>query len=328
MRYSFLLFVLVSFCAKAQLPFTEEQFLSKLTPSKNLPGDLLSTRTVVFYPYNMTMKELELAQNSFQRTGIDAVAYLEADLVCAGRDPLVFLADHLNDREFAHLIYFQKNSDGFRIYITPYNKRADLVMENQEAYVADNKSLSELLQQIYRQATASLSLQNFLINDVPETQFNIRAVSGQRNEYFAIDLKVDQLAVPLFGDAEMDSALHRIMKEYPYKYTLVEGDLSENEIRKKGFLYVLRFVVARNKVAQELLGYETTKSQSAIVSVAYSENDSELKTIPANERVFKFYFKHIESKNVFLGRKWDADPSWEQALINQLKAYKIEFRIN
>jgi transposase len=40
--------------------------------------------------------------------------------------------------------------------------------------------------------------------------------------------------------------------------------------------------------------------------------------------VYKFYFKHIDSGNMFLGTKWDADLTWQQALINQLRALLLE----
>lgn len=52
------------------------------------------------------------------------------------------------------------------------------------------------------------------------------------------------------------------------------------------------------------------------------------KKLPADEKVFKFYFKHIESGNVFLGTKWDADTTWDQALWNHLMAFKAELNLN
>jgi hypothetical protein len=322
-----LILLFCAFSAAAQLPLNEQQFLSRLKEGP-LPENLLSTRTVVFYPFTMSIKELEKAQKSFQRTGIDAIAYFEADMVYSGRDPLVSFAEHLNRREFTNIVYFQKETSVYKIYITPYNGKANLVEQDQGAWIYQDRSLEQLLQNVYRSCTSNLKNQNFLINDIPEMGFSIDAVVGNRNEYFAIDLKVDALAVPRFGIAEMDTALAQIMKSYPYKYALTEPGLSESDLRKAGYLWVLRFVHARNKLVRGLLGYETTRAQSAIVSMMFVEVDSQLKNIPANEDVFKFYFKHIESRNVFLGRKWDADPSWQQALWNQLRGYKIEFKLN
>ena len=316
------------FTAAAQLPFNEQQFLSRLKTGQVLPEKLLSTRSVVFFPYNMRMKELEICQKSFQKTGIDAVIYFDADLTHAGRDPLVALAEYLNKREISNLVYFQKNASGYTVYITTYNNKADLVGQDQLAYSFQHRNLNDLLNSLYLTAANSLKNENFLINDVPETNFNIRAIFGNRNEFYAIDLKVDPLAVPKFGNPEMDRELEEIMKFYPYKYTLTEPDLSENELRRAGFLYVLRFSHARNKTIRSALGYETTRAESAIVSMAYMTDVPQLKNISADEEVWKFYFKHIESRNVFLGRKWDADTSWQQALWNQLRGYKDEFNLN
>ncbi len=316
------------FSAAAQLPFTEQQFMARLKTGGPLPEKILSTRSVVFFPYTMSVKEMESVQKSFQKTGIDAVAWFDGDLVYAGRDPLVALAEHLNTREISNLVILQKDASGFRIFITSYNGKANLVEQDQNAWTTEHKSLDQLLLQVYRTAANTYKNANLLINDFPETGFSINAINGNRNEFFAVDLKVDQLAVPKFGNEAMDKELEEIMKSYPYKYTLTEAGTSEAELRKAGFLYVLRFAHARNKIIRSVLGYEGTRAQSAIVSMTFMGETPQLKNIPANEEVFKFYFKHIETKNVFLGRKWDADPSWQQALWNQLRGYKAEFNLN
>jgi hypothetical protein len=321
----FLLFI--SWYASAQVPVGEQELLSRLKAGSILPEKLLSTRSVVFYPYTMSMKELELIQKNFQRTGIDAVVYLESDLLAAGRDASVALAEYMNGREITNLIIFQKK-DGYNIYIAEYNNLANLFEQNQIAWFSKEKALDVLLQRLYLTASNNLKRENMLINDYPERAMPVNPIKGRRSEFFAIDLKVDPLAIPKFGDEAMDKELEEIMKLYPYKYTLTEPHLSESEIRKQGYYYVLRHIFGRDKVAHNVLGYDITKSQSAIVSVAYPEDKPQLKNIPANTIVYKFYFKHIDSGNVFLGTKWDADLTWQQALINQIKAFKAEFQIN
>jgi hypothetical protein len=321
-------FLLIAFSATAQLPLDEGQFLSRLKTGGPLPEKLLSTRTVVFYPYTMGSKELETLQQSFQRTGIDAVVYFESDLVSSGRDVSVAVAEYLNRREISNLIFFRKDGSGFTVYITAYNRKANFVEDEQTAWQYQSRTLDLMLQHLYRTAANSLKKENFLINDIPETGFGITAIDGRRNEFFAIDLKVDQLAVPKFGDEAMDQQLELIMKDYPHKYTLTEANLSESELRKLGFLFVLRFTHARNNIVRNVLGYEMPRGQNAVVSISYNGDQQQLKTFSVNEVVYKFYFKHIESANVFLGTKWDADPSWQQALFNQIKGYKTEFRLN
>lgn len=324
--FTFLLLGL-TLSAAAQLPLDEQQFLARLSPGSVLPDKLLSSRTVVFYDYLFSAKELESIQKTFQRTGIDAVVYFESDLIHAGRDAAVRVAEFLNKREIANLILLKKTGNDFTIYITRYNNRADIVDNGQPAWVYSHRALDVLLQNVYRTAANSLRNENFLINEVPETSFSINAITGRRNEFFAIDLKVDPLAVPKFGDEQMDMKLEELFQLYPYKYKLTEPGLSETELRKQGFLYVLRFAHARNKIVRNALGYDIPRAQSAIVSMYFNGDDQKLKNIPVNDVVYKFYFKHIDSDNVFLGTKWDADPSWEQALLNQLKGYRQEFKI-
>jgi hypothetical protein len=293
-----------------------------------LPEKLLTTRTAVFHPYTFTAKELETLQASFQRTGVDAVVYFENDLLIAGRDVSVAVAQYLIAREINNLAVIHKKDGQYVLYLTEFNKKANFVEQDQATFTSSNTSLDELLRNVYRVAANSLKRENLLINDYPETGLTINPINGRRADYFAIDLKVDPLAVPKFGNEEMDKELAEIMKNYPFKYTLTEAGLAESELRKQGYLFVLRFVHARDKVAKAVMGYDMTKSESAIVSITYPDKQPQVKNIPANEEVYKFYFKHIESGNVYLGTKWDADTTWQQALINQIKGFRSEMKIN
>lgn len=328
MRSTAFLFLFVSLTAHAQIPVGEDEVVSRLKAGQILPEKLLSTRSVVFYPYTMTIKELDQVQDYFHRTGIDAVVYIESDFLAAGRDPSVALAEYLNAREISHIIYLKKGN-GYNIYVTHYNKLATLVEPGQSAWHTAHNSLETMLQVLFRAVNNSaLVRENMLVNEVPELAMPLNIFKGRRADFFAIDLKVDPLAIPKFGNEAMDRELEEIMKSYPYKYKLTEPGLSETQIRQDGSYYVLRFVYARDKAAQNLLGYDATRSQSAIVSVTYPDDKAELKNIPANTMVYKFYFKHIDSGNIFLGTKWDADLTWQQALINQIKAFKAELKVN
>jgi hypothetical protein len=116
---------------------------------------------------------------------------------------------------------------------------------------------------------------------------------------------------------------------YPLKYKITEPGISEQELRKKGSMYVLCYVYSRGSVAKKLLGYDNSKSETALVSMMYPDNGQpQLKNIPAEAFVYKFYIKHIDSGNVFLGTKWDADTTWDQALKNQIRGFKTELKLN
>ena len=311
-----------------QLPLHERELISRLEPSPLLPKDLLMARTAVFHSYLVGEEDLGILQSYFRRSGIDAVVYFELDLLTAGRDVSQAMAQYLLSREISNIVLVQKDGSIFTLWVTPFNQQADFVDKGQQAWMASNRLLLEILKPLYRTAAGELERTNLLINDYPETGLSINPIQGRRSEFFAIDLKVDPLAVPKFNDENMDKELEEIMKMYPYEYTLTDPTLSEAELRKQGLYYVLRFVNARAHVAKRLMGYPVSQSSSAIVSITYPGSEPQVKNIPINRQVYKFYFKHIDSGNTFLGTKWDADETWQQALLNQLKAYRIEFKIN
>jgi hypothetical protein len=314
--------------AVAQVFQTEDQFLSGLKPNGPLPEKLLATRTVVLYPPGLTSKEMHIIQQSFADTGIDAIGWFDMDLVLAGPDAARSLALYLTRRNVVHLVFVRKSVSGYQFLITPFNGKSSFVDPGQSAWTAEHADLAELLKHVYRTAANTLTRQNFLINTFPEANLAINPIVGRRSEFFAIDLKVDQLAVPKFGDEEADARLAELFSNYPFKYQLTEPGLSERELRSKGFLYILRFVHARGSIARQLLGYDAHKGAAEFTSVAFDGTEPITKNLPADEKVFKFYFKHIESGNVFLGTKWDADTSWDQALWNHLMAFKAELKLN
>jgi hypothetical protein len=137
------------------------------------------------------------------------------------------------------------------------------------------------------------------------------------------------VAIPKFGDPLADKELEEIIQaNFPFKYKMVEPDVPEKDLRKQGMLYVMCIVHSRAEIAKALLGYSTSKAESAVVSVTYPEGQPQLKNIPSNIPVYKIYFKHIDSGDVFLGTKWDADLTWQQALLNNIRGMKNELRIN
>lgn len=325
----FLFFIALCGSLRAQFLSDEKTWIDQLNLKGGFPEKLLSTRAAVFHDYLLTEQELKDTQEYFQRAGIDAVVYFELDMVMAGKDITRAFGDYLLKREITNLIFIEKNDADYRLTITIFNGKETVIDPTQAAWSSSNAVYLEVLKNLYRTVSTQQKKQNLLINETAETGVKINPISGKRNEFFAIDAKVDPLAVPKTGDPAVDSELEAIFQSnYSLKYKLTEPGTSEKDLRKQGLLYVICVVRTRDIVAKELLGYDMSKSESAIVSVAYPENQQQLKNIPSNTPVYKFYFKHIDSGNVFLGTKWDADVTWQQALLNQLRGMKSELRLN
>jgi hypothetical protein len=329
MRRFFVLCLLVTWInSYSQTAPTADQLIAQLTPGAPLPENILSTRTAVFYSPNFSMVELQKIQAGFQKTGIDAVAYYDLDKVFAGKDVSIVLAEYLNKRAIENLVILLKGQKKFSVAITAFNTKETFVEKNQYSWTMENAVLSDLLQSIYLTASAAYKNENLLIIDGVENDLPLEVIKGRRQEFFATDLTVDKLAVPRFGNEVQDKILMEIFKDYPYKYELTDPGTPEEELRKKGFFYVLSYIHTRGIIARELLGYDISKGESAIVSVTYPNGEAKLKNYPAEQKVYKFYFKHIDSGSIFLGTKWDADLTWDQALRNQIRGFKAELRIN
>lgn len=324
--FSFLL-LLLPLNGSGQI-FTEQTLLSRLTLSGGMPEDILSKRSVVLHSYTITPKEINITHENLVKTGIDAIGYFKIDGVLAGKDVAKSFSKYFTKREISNLIILQKSTSGYRVSITNYNGKDDFVNNNQNAWSTQSSSLAEALNGVYRIALGGSKKKNLLINEIPETDLPVRILDGQRSETFAYDLKADNLAVPKFDDTIYDKELEEIFKNYPFRFQLTNSSDSESDLRKRGFLYILCFVHTRIGEAKELLNYPVSKSESAFVSVTYPNGQIQLKNIPADTPVFKFYVRHIDSGNIFLGTKWDADTSWQQALQNFIKGFKAELKIN
>lgn len=304
-----------------------DSFLTKLKPGETVPSDLLATRSVVLHDYTFEQHELEAIQKSFQQTGVDAVAYYAHDLMLSGRDITPVLVDYLIGRDIKYLIFLEKGAGFFSFTITPFNNKVDLIDVGQSAWRIKHNNLKEMLGFIYGTALNSQKKKNFLINDFPEIGIIPNIFKGRRSEYFSLDLKVDKLAVPKFGNENMDKELGEFFKTvYPFEYELTDPATEEKDMRKQKLMYVLCYIHTRNGAAKEILGYDMTKSESAPASVTYPNGAMQLKTIPSETSVYKFYFRHIDSGNVYLGTKWDADVTWQEALQNYVKGYKGELK--
>jgi hypothetical protein len=324
---SVILLLLTGLSLMAQSSLMQKQ-ISLLTPGP-VPGDLLSTKTIALYDPTFTAEELEQIQNGFDKTGVDAVLYCPVDLPMCNRDVQKVFTDYLIKREIKYILFLQKNSPEMEFIFTEFTKTKELIKPGQLAWKMTGKSINEISLDIYRTALNNQKRVNMLVAPLPEFELKLSFIKGMRAEYFPADLKVDKLAIIKFGDEQMDQTLEEIFKtHYPFAYQFFEPGSEETAIRQKGFLFSLAFINTRGYPAMELLEYNMAKAGSAITSASYPNGQLQLKTYPAEMLIYKFYFKHLENQNIYLGTKWDADPDWQQALINQIKGLKAELRVN
>ena len=78
---------------------------------------------------------------------------------------------------------------------------------------------------------------------------------------------------------------------------------------------------------KDYLNYTQNASETDYISVQLGEGKPKLKTIPVEDKVYKYYVKHIYSRDIYLGKDWDADPDWKLALRNYIAGLKVATKV-
>jgi len=135
----------------------------------------------------------------------------------------------------------------------------------------------------------------------------------QRNPsaFYAIDLKVDYLAVPI-GNSSMDKELEQ-SSSANYRLNIKLTNRAMNKLAERGFLYCYALFIPWNAARKLWIWYD--KGESAYASLLSARSTS-TENHSRKRRFIKFYFR-ISQWERYFGTKWDADISWQDRLRNQ-----------
>ncbi len=330
----------------------------------SLPETIRSGKTIVLVnttkvlPTNQIKPLVQEAHKVFYKAGIDVVGYYNFKQVFAGRDSQYGFSEAWKKREVKNIIVlsrvvFKKKNKELTRYVvlaTPFNRKASIFSNGQPGWKAQGKDFDKVLGKV---ATAANKYErkNLLMNDHPEYFNDVKMVWGEHVEGYLTDLNFGKLAVPRFKTiaipnpkpagsinnlvAEQVTAANRLhernnkvleekMKGYDYAYELVDPDISDIELSKNGFSYVLLRLYAPGIDIKRLLNYKLDESQENYTTQIYKNGQLTLRSIPAYGMVYKYYIKHLRSGNIYLGPKWDADETWSEALDHMLYNVRVE----
>ncbi|MEO1053762.1 MAG: hypothetical protein AAFX87_24205 [Bacteroidota bacterium] len=303
----------------------------------NFPKTLLSTKSVVLVQikgfdgkgedWKTYVSE---AQSFFKKSGIDAVAYYNLDNVFSGQETTAAFSRELDKRGVKNLIFLVKESPSSTrssVVITTFNEKATLIDPGQEAWKTESANLKDALNQVYRStANAGLKKSNYLINDMVEFGALPNIIKSGRFEIFSTDLRIDKLAIPKFENDEAgNEELAKIFEGYPYQYQLTDPSFDVEELKSRGFRFIVYSLQMEGYEIKQLLNYEVNDNETDYVTIRRGTDGSTsgtLVTISVKKPVYKYYIKHLYSNNVFLGDKWDADITWQAALNNHVSNLK------
>lgn len=325
-----LLGLFISVITRGQSVSEEVKFLSRLKLTSTAPDGVVSSRSIALFTFSYSQKELEEIQKGFQQMGIDPVSYIESERALAGSELMLSYSRYFAKRDIRFLIFMQKDSMEYRLNFVPFNGNAAWTNSEAANWMVHSSMIRGLLEATYRGVVSTQKRQNFLVNDSPERQGPVNAMPGDRNESWAPNVKALKIAVPrFFADASAEKDFEAFLKENLHvRYEYVDPAATNAELQEKGFTYVLRFIHAPGSVAKDILGYDMSKSESALATVSYQNGLLQLKTIPSTQMIYKFYLRQLETDTYYLGPKWDADITWQDALKNHLDGYRAAGRIN
>ncbi|MFM9075387.1 MAG: hypothetical protein ACKORJ_07470 [Bacteroidota bacterium] len=322
MRLIFLFLLLIGFVATAQP-------VSGLVYEDRVPDELLAKKSIVLHDPGIQLKDMEVVQQGFRRCGIDAVLYFPMDIPASNDEVNLEFVKNLSARNIRFIILLSRKKDLWDLVFTAFNGTTDWFTPGQPAWHVVGASLPAIMESMLRVTMTEQKKKNLLINPVPEMELNLNPLMGNRGEYYAIDLKVDRLAIVRSGDVKEDAATEEYFKsEYPLKYQFFNKGTPEEDIRTKGFLYILKSIHTRASAGMDLLGYDMSRIGHAVTAIRFSGGPLEPVTYPAETTVWKFWFKHLENGNIYLGKGWDGEADRMQALKNHIRGLKAELKID
>jgi hypothetical protein len=302
-----LLSCLLSVVAQAQIAQVMPGLADK-RGSDHMPPAMLSERTAVLISADGGNWQdwAGLLHPVLQRNGIDAVAYFMLEEVMAGPDAQKEMLPMLVQRQFGNVAILGRSSSRAELFLMEFQNGPSLVKMDGAVWhteFTDIESLEEKLKSAFSQS--SVRAENFLIPDFPEFFRAASVPANKRFESFNPDVKLDNLAVRYFPKSDPDSdrknaRLEELMKEYSFKYELVNTEISEDVLRRNGFQWILGYLRAPEANLKEILGY---------------------RNVPQNGggMVYKFYYRQLYAQEIYLGNTWDAQPNWETALQNFIR---------
>jgi len=294
----------------------------------------------------------EQAHFYIRKLGIDAVLYFYIDDLIAGYDVQLAIAAQMNAREVKNIFMLSKDvvngKDQFIGVLTTYNQRPNFISNNQAAWKSQTTDMEILFRNLARAIdNAALTMENLLILDSPEYFQGVDIIRGKRFESFNTDLRIDRIAIPQFLDLPIpensgdqstekivalineenannlsrNAQLEQLMSDYSYKFAIVPYEYDEKKLLTKGFQFVLMRINSSGKNVRKLLGYDINDEVDALVTIKKDkEQNVSIKSIPIDGMIYKYYVKHINSGDIYLGEQWDGDDNWQDALNNHITA--------
>lgn len=303
--------------------------LQQLQLNGQFSENLLGSRSVVL------IRSLEAAPNAkvepwkelankahpfLKEMGIDAVAYYDWRNVNAGPDATKAFAQAFRQRDIRNVVVLEQSENELRLTLAPIGEEG-MLKAGAPAWQQSGEQVETLMNSLRSDVSkAGLQLANFLIIDQPEFFYTTDIKLNKRFFSYALDLKMDKMAVPAYDifleeGADSLAGLQRIMQAYPYEWNVTEPGTEETDLRlKQGNQYVLLYLHTSTANIRRFLNYGANDDIPLELQADVNDDRS----------VYKFYIRHIYTGDVYTGTHWDAASTWQEALSNHIQYLRKE----
>ena len=125
---------------------------------------------------------------------------------------------------------------------------------------------------------------------------------------------------------DFNNQLASIMQGYKFEYGIVEQNISDKDLMIAGYNYVIRSIRTSGIGVKRLLNYPVDEEEEYYITVKLVNNKPTMRYIPIKAPIYKYYIKNLKTGNVYLGKNWDADETWQESLKNVLYNIGLELK--
>ena len=298
-----------------------------------LPADLVKERSIVIMNLPLEKsgeylirgeweKHAETAQKNFKQMGVDAIAYLHNNDWSSSPSTQDIFRSYFQDRLTKFVIEIGQNQNKvFFLEISDFNKEGPL-------WSTTGGSIEQCILKLARAIKQSgYPIENYMPADYPEIVYDVPFSKWTASMNYPDQIKRIKVGVAKFPTEQENEQLRQIMSQYPFSYELIDYKDDEDALRQ-GYQIVLLSMNTSGESIRRLLNYKVISSETHYLSTVKGDStNTTLKTIPVDAFVHKFYFQQTTNHETYVGRDWDAEPTWQKSLANFLNNLRLAFKV-
>lgn len=322
-----------------------EELLGRLEVNQALypPQDILSSKSIVLLSvpevadrseWMVLVDELQLF---LAEEGIDAVAYIETEVLFSQPNQVSTIPELFKNREIRNVILFTAKNEKAPVFLAmgSYNGEGTFFNKGDTFWARQASELTAIKDELSAYfKTGALYRDNLLVNEHPEffypevglgivaksippkiASFKVAVEQVNKTMYtnpglasFRFDnfYKRDSFELAL---QDRNYLIQALVTDTTNNISLKEIARTNQELRRDGFQYELLHVSGPERLVYDWISFPDRPT-------------------PTDKVVHKFYLSDLRNNNIYVGKNWDASVDWNTAFENFLSQIALVIQEN